>query len=78
MSLTGRVKDLVTDEYREASEKFGPTNNSPHESYAVILEEYQEAKEESRHFKYYLNSYWGSVKRLFASNCVSVLGCLPG
>lgn len=37
--LINQVKSIVSDEYGRASQKFGPTNNSDHESYAVIKEE---------------------------------------
>lgn len=44
MTITPREEDillLVMTEYRRAREKFGPFN-SPHEGYAVILEELEE------------------------------------
>ena len=42
---------------------FGAANNSHHESYAVILEEYQEAQEEESTFLSQLINFWQCVKQ---------------
>lgn len=49
-------------EYERAKAKFGAANNGPHESYAVILEEYQEALEAAEFFKKQLENYWITVR----------------
>lgn len=45
-----------------ANKEHPPRFNSPHEGYAVILEEYEEAGEEQRHFKASLDSLWIAVR----------------
>jgi hypothetical protein len=57
------VKQLVTEEYGRAADKFGYTNNSDHESYAVLLEERQEADDECTGVDQALNSLWDLIKR---------------
>ena len=61
--LLGETQVSVLMEYNRAAEKFGKAHNSPHEGYAVILEEYEEAQQESDMFLRELEYYWGSVKR---------------
>ena len=56
------VANLVREEYQRASERFGPKNNSSHESYAVILEEVQEARLEIDTVEAKLQSYWMTVR----------------
>lgn len=60
--LIAEVKELVEAEYGRASAKFGCTNNSDHESYAVLLEETEEARDESAAVSDLLNYFWGQVK----------------
>lgn len=54
---------LVTDELIRASEKFGDKHNSSHEAYAVILEEFEEAKQEIAYVDAFLKNYWVDVKQ---------------
>jgi hypothetical protein len=61
-SLNETVSRAVSYELTRANEKFEKTNNSPHESYAVILEEYEEAAHEADKFKIQLDAYWKNVK----------------
>lgn len=61
--LVAEVQASVFMEYERAAEKFGKANNSQHESYAVILEEYEEALTEQIRFKQYIESYWERIKR---------------
>ena len=68
-ALLTEVKASVLMEYQRAAEKFGPANNSPHESYAVILEEYEEALAEKGVFEWNLRSFWSAVMANTASNC---------
>ena len=56
------IKNLVEQEYERASEIHGKTNNSSHESYAIILEEYEEAKDCAKTFKAVFKDYWKHVK----------------
>ena len=60
--LIEEVKECVEREYGRAGEKFGLTNHSDHESYAIILEEIQEAEQEILHFKENLSHFWYFVK----------------
>ena len=50
-------------ELARADEKFGPTNNSPHESYAVIKEKFEEAQTDGRMFEHNFDFYWDAVKK---------------
>ena len=67
------VKVLMKEEYRRAAEEFGERNNSPHESYAVLKEEVEEAKEELRDIKEYFTWYWHCVKKNNAEQQEEVL-----
>lgn len=60
--LLTEVQATVFMEYGRAAKKFGKANNSPHESYAVILEEYEEAIFESECFKNRFQSFWTRIK----------------
>lgn len=61
--LKEAVKGLVRKEYERAAERFGESFNSPHEAYAVILEEAQEAGLELMDLKYAIDLFWESVKK---------------
>lgn len=56
------VKNLVKEEYERASAKFGATNNSDHESYAVLLEEMEETEVEVQFVRAQLDSFWDLTK----------------
>jgi len=62
MTLELDVINAMNGEYARACEKHGKYNNSPHESYAVILEEYEEAQEEAERFGLALGRFWGAVR----------------
>ena len=61
--LQSDVQMLVCAEYDRAKEKFGASNNSPHESYAVIKEEREEAQDEAYEFDVFEADYWNAVKK---------------
>ena len=70
------MKDAITEvqasvfmEYERAKEKFGAANNSQHESYAVILEEFEEAQSEAFMFEINLRSYWNGIKAGTMTKC---------
>ena len=60
--LIAEVTECVEREYGRAGAKFGLTNHSDHESYAVILEELQEAKVEVGTTEQRLMRFWNLVK----------------
>ncbi len=61
--LIAEVRELVDKEYGRASVKFGSRNNSDHESYAVLLEELEEAHAECGAAHDVLRYFWDLVKR---------------
>lgn len=61
--LKEAVRALMREEYERAAERFGESFNSPHEAYAVILEEAQEAGLELMDLKYAIDLFWESVKK---------------
>ena len=67
--LLNEVQAAVFMEYERAAKKFGPANNSPHESYAVILEEFEEAQSEANSFEWCMRSFWNGVRANTATNC---------
>lgn len=62
-ALKQSVEQLVDLEYNRASSKFGKTNHSRHESYAVLLEEYEEAMDEVVSIESEMPAYWLQIKR---------------
>ena len=60
--LIAEVTDLVEREYGRAGAKFGLTNHSDHESYAIILEELEEAKADVESFELQMEGFWQQVK----------------
>ena len=56
------VRGLVDQEYSRAAAKFGATNNSDHESYAVLLEELEEAQAEVADVHFQLQHFWELTK----------------
>lgn len=61
--LKEAVRALMREEYERAAERFGESFNSPHEAYAVILEEAQEAGLELMDLKCAIDLFWESVKK---------------
>ena len=64
--LIEEVKELIEKEYGRAGAKFGLTNHSDHESYAILLEELEEAKNEMYSLEKYMKEFWEQVKGDFA------------
>ena len=60
--LIEEVKELVEKEYGRASAHYGPTHNSDHESYAILVEEIEEAEEEIHLMNSALTKFWQYVK----------------
>lgn len=60
--LIEEVTELIEREYGRAGAKFGLTNHSDHESYAVLLEEFQEAQVELKTVERQLEMFWGHTK----------------
>ncbi|PKM39028.1 MAG: hypothetical protein CVV04_11940 [Firmicutes bacterium HGW-Firmicutes-9] len=62
-ALCADIEAAGEKELARAAAMFGETNNSPHESYAVILEEFQEAQTDGRMFEHNIDFYWDAVKK---------------
>lgn len=60
--LKEAVKVLMHEEYERAAERFGEKFNSPHEAYAVLKEEMEEAQKEMRYTLGQTEVYWTRIK----------------
>lgn len=60
-NLMEDIENQIKNELEHARSKFGNLNSS-HEGYAVILEEFEELKEEIEAFEQSIQSLWKSVK----------------
>ena len=60
--LKKAVSQLVLDEYGLASEQYGKQHHTPHEAYAVMLEELEEAQDEERILEDKLDEFWRGAK----------------
>ena len=60
--LIEEVKECIEREYGRAGAKFGLTNHSDHESYAILLEEMEEAENELYRVEKYMKEFWEQVK----------------
>jgi len=61
-ALCADIEAAGEKELARAAQKFGATNNSPHESYAVIKEEFEEATDEAAVFDFHYKKFWEAVK----------------
>ena len=59
--LYKQIDDVVKDELKAAYEKFS-ANNSRHESYAVLLEEFEELQDETEQLKHWISVIWKETK----------------
>jgi glutathionylspermidine synthase len=59
--LYKQIDEAVKDELKAANQVF-PANNSRHESYAVLLEEFEELKNEVEQLDYWISLIWGRTK----------------
>ena len=59
--LYKQIDEAVKDELKAANQVF-PANNSRHESYAVLLEEFEELKNEVDQLDCWISTIWGRVK----------------
>lgn len=57
-----QVSRVISEEYHRSSATFGATNASDHESYAITLEELQEALENSHLCSMDLEEFWRLTK----------------
>jgi len=62
-NLLVEVQEAVSKEYQRASENFGAAHNSQHESFAVILEEIDEASDHTEMFQQQLKCFWVEIKQ---------------
>ncbi|MHC1696434.1 MAG: hypothetical protein AB9835_14445 [Eubacteriales bacterium] len=60
--LLAEVKAAIQAELNRATEANGATFHGPHEAYAIILEEVEEAQDEAKRFESHLDWYWRAVK----------------
>ena len=57
-----QVENLVKSELSMAAKDWGDTFRSRHEGYAVLLEEYEELRDELEHIRWYVSALWDHVK----------------
>ena len=60
--LIESVRPLVEEEYGRAGAKFGLTNHSDRESYAILLEEVEEAEHELIEVRKKLGEFWNHTR----------------
>ena len=60
--LITEVSELVEKEYGRAGARFGLTNHSDHESYAIMLEELEEAQADVESLEKQMQIFWLFVK----------------
>lgn len=64
------IERLTLEEYERAAAIFGAVNHSDHESYAVLLEEFEEAKAELNCIDMAMKRFWEDTK----NDAVGVFG----
>ena len=68
--LKADVERLVKEEYDRASKQHGERFNSPHEAYAVMLEELEEAEHEYENARDFLKEIWYQTKKDDLMSCI--------
>lgn len=61
--LINSVSDLVDEEYKRATAEHGGSANTPHEGYALIKEEEEEAADQMSTISVKVTNLWWAVKR---------------
>lgn len=61
--LLDAVENCIENEYRLTSEQHGAKHHSPHEAYAVIVEESCEASQEIEQLNLELDEFWKCVRK---------------
>jgi hypothetical protein len=62
MKNNKQIEALISDELKRAREKFPQPTNSPHEGFAVLLEEIEEMDEEMDIIRVIKDVLWKNVK----------------
>ena len=65
---TKSIEQAVLHEFRNIVKKYGPTYNSEHEGYAVLLEEVEEACEDADFLQDTMKRLWLSIRQNNFSN----------
>ncbi len=60
--LIQEVTGLVDEEFHRAAAVHGAAAHSPHEGYALIKEEYEEAQEQMAALNQQIDHYWAEVR----------------
>ena len=61
--LIAAVEQLVNEEYDRASKDHGERFHSLHEAFGVLMEEFEETRDELETVSRFLNGFWKEVKR---------------
>lgn len=70
------LDELIQAEYKNACNIYGDKYNSPHEAYAVLLEEVEEVEKELSFLKRWLENIWESIKsenKYYQNECIEQL-----
>ena len=65
------IEQLVALELESAEAKF-PKHNSAHESYAILLEEFEETSDELMHIQMAVSQLWDTIRKDGAKNHVEL------
>ena len=62
------IKQAVCYELQNIVKEYGPVYASPHEGFAVLLEEVEEAEDDIKHIQVMIKELWESVKINFITD----------